>query len=49
MGDLVAIRNKAIDCGKQAAQLDKESKYEEALNKYIESIEYFRHLMKCIF
>jgi len=27
--------------------LDKEKKYEEALRKYIESIEYFNHVLKC--
>ncbi len=48
MGDLVAIRDKAINIGKLACQLDKEGKYEEALRKYIESIEYFRHIIKCL-
>ncbi len=47
MGDLVAMRDKAIDIGKQACQYDKEGKFDEALRKYIEALEYFQHLMKC--
>jgi len=47
MGDLVAIRDKAIKIGKQACQLDTEKKYEEALRKYIEAIELFQHVCKC--
>ena len=47
MGDLVAMRDKAINTGKQACQLDKDGKFEEALRKYIESIEYFQHITKC--
>lgn len=49
MGDLVGIRNKAIVAGKAACELDKEKKYEEAFAKYIESIELFNHVIKCIF
>ena len=47
MGDLVAIRDKAIKAGMLACQLDKEKKYEEALSKYIESVEFFGHVIKC--
>lgn len=47
MGDLVAVRNKAIALGKAACDLDKEKKYEEALSKYIDSIENFKHVIKC--
>ena len=47
MGDLVAIRDKAIKAGNTACQLDKDKKYEDALPKYIESIEYFSHAAKC--
>jgi len=47
MGDLVAIREKAIKSGTMACQLDKEKKYEEALPKYIEAVEYFSHVIKC--
>ena len=47
MGDLVGIREKAIKAGTLACQLDKEKKYEEAFQKYIESIEYFNHVIKC--
>lgn len=48
MGDLVAVRNRAIETGKKACDLDKDHKYEEAFNKYIESIELFQHVVKCI-
>lgn len=47
MGDPVAVRNKAIACGKAACELDKEHKYEEAFRKYIESIDLFQHVIKC--
>ena len=49
MGDLVGIRDKAIKIGQYACQLDKDKKYEEAFTKYIEAIELFKHVMKCIF
>lgn len=48
MGDLVAVRNRAMEAGKKACEFDKEHKYEEALSKYIESIELFQHVVKCI-
>jgi hypothetical protein len=47
MGDLVAIREKAIKAGTIACSLDKEKKYDEAFPKYLESIEYFNHVIKC--
>ena len=47
MGDLIAMRDKAINAGKLACKLDSEGKYEEALRKYIESLDYFRHVIKC--
>ena len=48
MGDLVGIRNKAMKIGSEACQLDTDKKYEEAVKKYIESIELFKHVIKCI-
>jgi hypothetical protein len=47
MADLISVRDKAINAGKQACQYDKDQRYEEALKKYIDSIEYFQHLLKC--
>ena len=47
MGDLVAIRNRAIEAGRKACEFDKEHKYEDAFSKYIESIELFQHVIKC--
>jgi len=47
MGDLVGIRDKAMKAGSIACELDKGKKYEEALKKYIESIELFKHVIKC--
>eukprot|EP00826_Nyctotherus_ovalis_P039290 TRINITY_DN376_c0_g1_i10.p1 TRINITY_DN376_c0_g1~~TRINITY_DN376_c0_g1_i10.p1 ORF type:complete len:401 (-),score=131.74 TRINITY_DN376_c0_g1_i10:228-1430(-) len=46
MGDLVGIRDKAMKIGSAACELDKAKKYEEALKKYIESIELFQHVIK---
>jgi hypothetical protein len=48
MGDLVGMRDKAMKIGSVACDLDKEKKYEEALRKYIESIELFKHVIKCM-
>ena len=45
---LVEIRHKAIKIAKEASQLDAEKKYEEAVTKYIECIELFKHVIKCI-
>ena len=47
MGDLVKVRDNAINTATIACQLDKEKRYEEALNKYIESLGYFNHVVKC--
>ena len=47
MGDLIGMRDKAIKIGQQACQLDTEKKYPEALSKYIESLEIFRHVLTC--
>lgn len=47
MADLIAVRDKAIKAGAVACQYDKEGRYEEAFRKYIESMEYFKHLLKC--
>lgn len=49
MGDLVGIRDKAMKIGSTACELDKQKKYEEAFRKYIESIELFKHVIKCIY
>jgi hypothetical protein len=48
MGDLVAVRNKAISLGKEACDLDRAHKYEEAFRKYMESLEKFNHVIKCM-
>lgn len=47
MSDLSGIRDKAIKAGSQACTLDKEKKYNEAVKKYIESIELYQHLARC--
>ena len=49
MGDLSKYREKAITAGKLACQYDTTEKYEEACKYYMESIQYFLHLIKCIF
>jgi hypothetical protein len=48
MGDLVGIRTRAIEIGKQACLLDGAKKYEEAFPKYLDCIEKFNHCIKCI-
>ncbi len=48
MGDLVAMREKAIKTATLACQLDKQQKYEEAVGKYIEALSYFSHVIKCM-
>ena len=45
--DLIAIRGKAIKAGALACQYDEDNRYPEALKMYIESIEYYQHLLKC--
>ncbi len=47
MGDLVAMRDRAIKTASVACQLDKEKKYDEAFHKYVEAMEYFNHVIKC--
>lgn len=48
MGDLVAIRNRAIALASDACALDRDKKYQEAFDKYYESIKQFNHVIKCI-
>lgn len=47
MGDLIKIRDKGIKIGADACKLDKDKRYEEAFNAYIESIELLKHVIKC--
>ena len=47
MAELISVRDRAIKAGQLACQYDKEEKYDQAFKKYVESIEYFQHLLKC--
>ena len=49
MVDQVGLRDKAIGYANEACKLDKEKRYENALAKYIQAIEYFNLVIKCIF
>jgi len=46
MSDVSSMREKAFIVAKVATQLDNEKKYQEAINKYTETIEIFMFLMK---
>lgn len=41
------IRDDAVRLIGEAVELDKQSKFGEALAKYTQAIEYFLHLIKC--
>ena len=43
---MATLRDRAIKVGVLACQLDNESKFEEALPKYIEAIELFNQVIK---
>ena len=47
MGDLVKMRDNAISIAAIACQLDRDKRYEEAFNKYIECLGYFNYVVKC--
>jgi len=44
---LVRIRNEAMYIGSMARELDKGKRYKEALDKYIECLEYLKYIIKC--
>lgn len=46
MAGIAQYRDKAIELAKDAVNLDKAEKYEEALNKYKISLEYFVYVIK---
>jgi len=48
MGDLLEIRDKAIQIASTACKLDNQKKYEDAFKKYVEAIELFHHVIKCM-
>ena len=43
----VAMEQKAIELARQACELDREQKYEEALDMYSKALEYFMSAIKC--
>jgi hypothetical protein len=45
--DAVTHLQKAVDLAKQAIELDKANKYEEAVQKYISAVEFFMAAVKC--
>ena len=41
------VPQKAVDLAKQAIELDKANKYEEAVQKYMQAVDFFLAALKC--